>query len=373
MSAAIEQAATETLACYMRVSSDDQRRKGTIENQRDVVQRYLDKEDVTPYGWYEDDGVTGVLAFGKRPEGRRLLADIQAGSVGVVLVRKLDRFGRNAYEILGAVRQIERAGARLISLKENIDTRTSAGRFFLTVLAGVAQLERDLILERTDEGTARCLREQRWTGGRLPYGYTVEGSKKDARLVVDEDSAPLVRQLYMWLIDQNWSTQRIADELNRMGVPTVTEAAGHTPAERWRANRVHRLLTNPVYMGRFTHGKRRHDGSKGTHQTTVDVPAIIPPERWMAAQDTLARHTRFSRRNAQHDYLLRGLVRCGVPGCGLAHTGVPSRSGHAPTPGAPRPLIFYYVCNGKRKATAYYGRDGKRCLSVAINADWLDS
>lgn len=92
----------------------------------------------------------------------------------------------------------------------------------------------------------------------------------------------------------------------------------------------------------------------------------------MAAQEALSRHRQYSQRNAQHDYLLHGLLRCGPPDCGLVYTGVGSHSGPGRR-GEQRPLVYYYVCNGRRKAIQYYGRQGKRCLSRAVNANWLDS
>jgi site-specific DNA recombinase len=157
--------APDALAVYMRVSGEEQKQQGTIENQRGVLTRYLDAQGTAPYGWYQDEAISGYFVpFPQRPDGARLLADIRAGHVTIVLVRKLDRFGRNALEILKAVHELEALGARLISLKENVDTRSSSGRFFLTVLAGVAELERDMLLERTEEGVARRLEDTTWRG-----------------------------------------------------------------------------------------------------------------------------------------------------------------------------------------------------------------
>jgi site-specific DNA recombinase len=104
----------------------------------------------------------------------------------------------------------------------------------------------------------------------------------------------------------------------------------------------------------------------------VDVPALITHEQWMTAQEILARHNRFSRRNALHDYLLHGLVYCGLPGCGFHCAGMSSHTGHAQSSSEVQPNVYYYICNGKRKAIQYYGRTGRRCQSVAVNADWLD-
>jgi site-specific DNA recombinase len=86
--------------------------------------------------------------------------------------------GRNALAVLQAVEALEQLGVRLVSITEALDTSTPAGRLQLNMLATIAQFERDSILQRSQEGTARCLREQRWTGGRIIYGYRVEAARR---------------------------------------------------------------------------------------------------------------------------------------------------------------------------------------------------
>src|SRR5260370_4367235 len=183
-------ATPDALAAYMRVSGDEQRRQGTIENQHSLLDRYMSAHGIAPYGWYQDDGVTGTIRFASRPDGARLLADVQAGLVQTVLITKLDRFGRNAREILIAVHELEQHGARLISLKENVDTRTIAGRFFLTALAGVAEMERDMIQERTTEGVARRLETTAWMGGYMPYRYRAAGKTRHSHLLIADTITP---------------------------------------------------------------------------------------------------------------------------------------------------------------------------------------
>ncbi len=105
-----EPATLDKLTVYLRVSSDEQKQQGTIENQRREAERYLAAHDVTPYSWYANDGVSGKRMLAQRPEGQRLLADIAAGQVKTVLVCKLDRFGRTLRHMLDAVDQLTAAG-----------------------------------------------------------------------------------------------------------------------------------------------------------------------------------------------------------------------------------------------------------------------
>src|SRR5690348_9770073 len=111
-----QEVAPQSVAVYLRVSGDDQKRKGTIENQRAAraaLDRYVTAHGIAPYAWYEDEAVSGHwVPFAKRPAALRLLVDIAAGHVATVLVWKLDRFGRNAREILVAVHDHNATGAQ---------------------------------------------------------------------------------------------------------------------------------------------------------------------------------------------------------------------------------------------------------------------
>jgi site-specific DNA recombinase len=351
----------QAIAVYMRVSSEAQRRRGAIETQRPDLDRYLDAYGLKPYGWYEDEAVSGKwLSFPDRPQGRRLLADAQAGHVNLVLVWRLDRFGRNAVEILKAVQDLEQAGARLVSLKENFDTRTAAGRLMLGVLASVAEFEWESIMERTVAGVERRLESGGWMGGPTPYGYTVTGAKQDAKLVPDEtpmglsfspqlSAAGVVRLIYHLLLDEHLSTIAIADRLNSLGIPTSYQrrSLGYHrngqvgPAQHiWRANAVRNILVNPIYKGQYTFGRRsRHHA--GREIVTSDVPALVNVETWDAAQAQLEKNLLFSSRNATHDYLLRGLMKCGL--CGHLYVGDAHESG-------PR-----YICYAHRRPQILFG------------------
>src|SRR5260221_2410871 len=177
----------QTLAVYLRVSSEEQREQGPIQTQRAAAERYCALYEHTPYSWYADDGVSGTVPFASRPEGARLMADATAGHITTVLIWRLDRFGRNAYEILAALRALQALGVRLVSITEAFDTETPAGRLQINMLASIAEFERDSIVQRATEGISRHLREGGWSGGRIPYGYLVTGHERDARLALNRE------------------------------------------------------------------------------------------------------------------------------------------------------------------------------------------
>lgn len=364
----------DALAVYMRVSSDQQRTRGTIENQRTLLDRYLVKEGTTAYGWYQDDGVTGTIKFADRPDGARLLSDITTGQIGLVVVTKLDRFGRNAREILNAVHELEQHGARLISLKENVDTRTIAGRFFLTVLAGVAELERDMIAEKTDEGKARRLLETTWMGGNVPYGYRVEGKNATARLVLNEEIDPIsgyseadvVRLMYHLAFESNWSCQRIAAYLDSdLHIVPRHYARTHNP---WTPSAVYGILTNTCYTGERTYQTETGE------IVTQPVPALLSAETFGRVQEALDRHQRTSKCNPERPYLLRGLMHCAL--CGALYTTSWRRTHDAGR--EPGPIIRYYLCSthhfrsqhSRKRPGSLHPRD---CAGMSLDADKLEA
>lgn len=349
--------APASLAVYLRVSSDEQREAGTIDTQRGAAERYCALHDLAP-NWYADDGVSGTVPFAQRPEGARLLADAQAGHIKTLVCWRLDRMGRNALAVLQAVETLERAGVRLVSITESFDTSTPAGRLQLNMLATIAEFERDSIVQRTTEGIRRKLREGAWMGGQVPYGYQVVNQ----RLTAHPSTSPIVRRAYA-LCAAGWTTQRIADHFQAERIPPPGQARTHAEP-LWRAGRVDAMLRSTVYRGQFTYGKR----TKGP-LTLVEVEAIVSPEEWEAAQAMLTRHQHDQVHANHRDYLLSGLMRCGV--CGRLYGGAWYKIGHRePCDGA-----RYYVCNAKRYASRYFGNasaDEHRCASTALRAEWVE-
>jgi site-specific DNA recombinase len=380
------------VAVYMRVSSEDQKRQGTIENQRTAIDRYLKAYDLTPYGSYEDEAVSGhFVPFGQRPEGKRLLADAKAGHIKTVIVWKLDRFGRNAREMLNAVHELQQVGALLHSLQEGFDTSKAAGRLMLTMLAAIAEYEWEGIMERTEAGMERRLEATTWMGGRAPIGYRVEGRRSAARLVLADQVDPqsgysevdVVKNLcWHLLVEQDWPTDRIADRLTELGIPTregtkkaalvdvaPAEAEGEADEEeedneedgargRWAPGVVYRILVDPVYTGERTY--KAKDGTVHTQQ----VPAILTTEQWERAQAKLREHKRYSHKSPNHDYLLRGLMRCDL--CGAPYT-----TSWARLNGGKGDLWRYYACATRHYRKQYWRRTrtaAPDCVAPSVDA-----
>src|SRR5215210_5305409 len=183
---------SERVALCLRVSSEEQRERETIEIQDEFLTRYCRLYGLDVAGIYKDDGVSGTVPLQERPEGRRLLEDARAGRFDAVLVYKLDRLGRSLLVIVDAHDRLQAAGVALKSATEPIDTSTPSGRLIFQMLASFAEYERGTIRERTQAGLHRAARNGKHMGP-IPFGYRAS-SPKDGRLEVVEEEAEIVRQ-----------------------------------------------------------------------------------------------------------------------------------------------------------------------------------
>jgi site-specific DNA recombinase len=162
--------AAERVVLYLRVSSEEQRDRETIEIQRDFLEQYRNLYELEVADVYKDDGISGTVPLHERAEGRRLLDDARAGRFNAVLVYKLDRLGHSLLVIVDAHDRLQTASVSLRSATEPIDTSNPSGRLIFQMLASFAEYERETIGERTRAGLHRALRNGKFPE-RLPYSY----------------------------------------------------------------------------------------------------------------------------------------------------------------------------------------------------------
>ncbi|HEY8414375.1 MAG TPA: recombinase family protein [Thermaerobacter sp.] len=342
-------------AVYARVSSEDQAERQTIQAQVDFARRWCDLHEIPVADWYLDDGVSGAIPLGERPEGHRLLQDARAGRFTVVLVYRLDRLARSTRYLLDAVDELSRYGVALRSMTEEFNSETPTGRFILTTLASIAELERSTILERMAQGRRRRAREGRWQGGPVPYGYRLDA---EGRLVVDDEPLPglpwsaadVVRLLFAHMA-AGGTTVEAAQQMTRLGVPAIVrymDRQGNVrvrhSSTRWLPSRVRVILTNPVYKGEL------HQ-----HGVMAECPAIVTAEEWEAANRVM-RQNRSMPRHGVRTYLLRGLIRCGL--CGGHYVG-------SSNPARGRPY-YVYRCTGQLPSSA------RKCPAKIVQAPRLE-
>ena len=185
--------------------------------------------------------------------------------------------------------------------------------------------------------THHWAKEGIWLGGIVPYGYRVEGQKKQARLVVSESQlmgtsyteAGVIRLVYKLLAVEQWSCVNIAEYLNSLGIPPSYVKASRqvqklgvegklmvNTAGVWTLSRIRNLVVNSVYKGVHVYGKR---SAKPRELISRSVAAIVDESTWGKAQATLVYNQRIPPGTAKRKYLMRGLVRCGV--CGNMFSG----------------------------------------------------
>jgi len=208
-------AVTRRPAVYARVSTSEQSCDAQVER----LTRACRDRDLGEPVVYRDDGVSG--ARDNRPELDRLREQLRRGLVSVVVVTKLDRLGRSVGMVLRLWDEAEAAGTRVIVTDQGIDTSTPAGRFQRTMLAAVAEFERELILERTQAGIARA-RAAGKRFGRPPKITADQRAECIRRLSIGESSRVVSQALKIpastvrWI----WRSAR-AETPPRPGVPLV--------------------------------------------------------------------------------------------------------------------------------------------------------
>ena len=363
------------VAVYLRVSTEEQRERQSIATQREFGERYCQLHKLAVYRAYADDGVSGTVPLEQRSDGGQILRDARQGRFDQLLVYKLDRLGRETRLILNAVAELEKLGVRIRSMTEEFDTGTSTGRLMLTMLSGFASHERDVIRERSVAGTNRVAETGAWLGGIVPYGYRKAGERQNSHLVVCEEPIPgmamseaeMIREVFRMAAVDGKSCRVIATRLNDLRIPcayvrddrlALRGKRKQRTSGVWRAGRVRGLITNKTYMGTHEFGKR---SVSERPIISRPVPAIVTEDVCNKAQATLRANFLFSARSAKNQYLLRGLIKCGL--CGLTYVGVAANR-----PNGKRE--FYYRCNGAHTPSVY-SKTG-RCQAKAVRGDQLE-
>lgn len=359
------------VAVYARVSSEDQQERETIEVQIEFAEKYCELHKMNITHWYKDDGISGTIPLVQRPAGERLIEDAKSGKLRTVLIYNMKRLGRKARVTLDAIYQLEEYGVKIKSMTEPFDTGDPMGRFIITVLAGQAEFDRDTLIDTLWHGANRAARLGKWVGGITPYGYTVN---KDGFLEVDEDPLPgkdisqagVIRLMYDLVGRQKWSTIKVADYFNSLGIPPSYVNHGvkvkrgqrkENTAGIWRPARIRNMIVNTTYKGIHEYGKR---ATREREIISREVPAIVSKELWDAAQAVLRENQLTNSRNSTRQYLLRGLIKCGL--CGLTYSGTAYS-------GPRRKMKRYYVCGGKFK---YKGPILGRCSNKNVPSDWIE-
>jgi site-specific DNA recombinase len=235
---------------------------------------------------YDDGGFSGGTL--ERPALKRLLADVRAGKVDVIVVYKIDRLSRSMLDFLNLVELFENHGTTFVSVTQSFNTKDAMGRMALNILVTFAQFEREVIGERIRDKVAASRKRGKWMGGWTPLGYEV----RDRKLIIHEADAERVRSIFRRFV-QLKSATLLARELV---AARATNRYGHVLDK----GVLYKLLNNRVYIGEAVKGT----SYPGEHE------AIIDRKLWDQVHAILQQSPRKRAANtrAQTPALLKGLL-----------------------------------------------------------------
>lgn len=219
---------------YIRVSTEEQATSGLgLAAQEERVRAYATASGLELVELVREEGVSGGTPLGERPIGAELLRAVRSGRVSHVVALKLDRLFRDAADCLNQTREWDRAGVALHLLDmggQAINTASAMGRMFLTMAAGFAELERNLIAERTASALAVKRSRGEKTGGRVPFGYRVTEATEGGRTVKKLEPVPAEQKAIALVVKreaEGRSLRAIAAELQARGIKPREGATWH--------------------------------------------------------------------------------------------------------------------------------------------------
>jgi DNA invertase Pin-like site-specific DNA recombinase len=290
-------------AIYTRKSTEEglEQNFNSLDAQREACAAFVQSQKHE--GWtavptsYDDGGYSGGTM--ERPALQRLLADIEARRIDVIVVYKVDRLTRALSDFSKLVEIFERRGVSFVSITQQFNTTTSMGRLTLNILLSFAQFERELIGERVRDKVAASKKKGIWMGGTVPLGYEA----KDRKLVVNEAEARTVVDIYQRYLRLK-SVRSLQVELDAAGIRSkrrVRPDGTEYGYSRFSQGALYLLLQNRTYRGEATHKGNAYPGEHA---------AILEQPLWDAVQAVLAenRVQRATGANTKAPSLLTGLV-----------------------------------------------------------------
>ncbi|HEV2079951.1 MAG TPA: recombinase family protein, partial [Allosphingosinicella sp.] len=294
---------TVRCAIYTRKSSDEglEQAFNSLDAQREACAAYVLSQ--ASEGWsalpevYDDGGMSGGSL--ERPALQRLLCDVEAGRIDIIVVYKVDRLTRSLLDFAKLVEAFDRANTSFVSVTQSFNTTTSMGRLTLNMLLSFAQFEREVTAERIRDKISASKAKGMWMGGTPPLGYKPAGRS----LAIVDEHAALIRDIYRRYLDLG-NVRLVADQLvrERVGSPVRQTLAGRDfGGGAFTRGQLYAILKNPIYVGDVAHRGQMYVGQH---------PPIIERETWALVQSRLADHLRGDRRarRAASPSLLAGVI-----------------------------------------------------------------
>lgn len=344
------------VALYIRLSKEDESEgpSQSVTNQKSLLDEFVQKHRLQVYDTYIDDGWSGTNF--DRPAFQRMVADIEAKKVNMVITKDLSRLGRD-YIMTGHYmeRYFPEHRVRYISLLDGIDTGVESSANDITPFRAIMN---DMYAKDISKKIKSVKRDKQrkgqFIGGKPMYGYKMHPTEKN-KIIVDEEVAPVVRRIFAMALD-GMSCRKIAATLNEEHVPTPAAYCGWNMGRKgpyaglWSSERISEMLQNETYIGNMVQGRQvkiSYKSKKCLHQER---------ENWVVVENTheplidaesfrkvrMLVNSRKHTRSRTYDFLLKGLVFCHECGYPLAVVNRPNASGE---------VALYFVCRTYQRFT----------------------
>ncbi len=343
-------------ALYIRLSKEDENEgpSESVTNQKSLLNEFVQQHRLSVYDTYIDDGWSGT-SF-DRPSFQRMISDIEARKVNMVITKDLSRLGRD-YIMTGHYmeRYFPEHRVRYISLLDGIDTGVDSTANDITPFRAIMN---DMYAKDISKKIKSVKRDKQrkgqFIGGKPVYGYKMHPTEKN-KIVIDEEVAPMVRRIFGMALG-GMSCRKIATTLNEEGVPSPATYCGWNMGRKgpyaglWSSERISDMLQNETYIGNMVQGRSVKISYKskkclkqapenwvvveGTHEPLIDAETF----RKVCLLVNSRRHTR----SRTYDFLLKGLIFCHECGYPLA---VLNRKNAA------REDVLYFVCRTYQRFT----------------------
>lgn len=358
---------------YTRVSTTSQVDGYSLDAQMEKMKAYANFQNMKIVKEYSDEGISGKN-IENRSQFKQMLKDIEAKKDGVsfVLVFKLSRFGRNAADTLASLQMMQDYGVNLISVEEGLDSSEETGKLMISIMAAMAEMERENILVQSMAGRRQKATEGGWNGGFAPYGYQLINGK----IEIVEEEAEIVKRIFHMFVEDGLGAVGVSKRLNAEGIKKKIRQKNDI--DTFSAHFIKLVLDNPIYMGKIAYGRRKNEKIEGKRNQYHVVKekneekiimsqgqheAIVSEEIWYRAQ-AKRKETGYKREKVEkeHEYILSGLVVC--PSCGKRMYGIPSRK--KKKDGTYYPTYYAYACrqNGNQTGHKCQGQRQINCAEI---------
>ena len=302
-------------AVYIRVSTEDQAREGfSLGEQKEKLLQLCAFKGYEVFKVYEDAGIS-AKDMEHRPAFQEMLQDMRDGKINYIVAYKLDRVTRSVRDLEELISQLEKYNCYLVCDRDDVNTSTANGRFFVRMLTVLSQLEIEIVSERTKFGLNGAIKSSH-----IPNRTGLGFKRENKKLVPD----PLTKDIIVRIFDlylEGKSHQAIANIYNKEKVLGKTN---------WYDSTIQKILSNELYKGDYVNGKRtKHP----TYYENVIEP-IVSKEKWESCQYQKLRNARHYERTAT--YLFTNKLKCSKCGNFLG--------GHATTKTNGK-KYYYYKCN----------------------------